>query len=198
IEPLYEVLKVVDGDRRPSIGLVYAKLEAAKKKIREVLPRHAHLVLDVVDDRWDRQMSRDLHMAAYYLHPAYHYAHELAYEDDLTAAFTRVVERLSRSPVARATTERGEYELDEEADDPEDPPRPNTFLARAVAEATTEEEGDHGNVGQPYSPRYEIDPEAEVDLLADIQLEHVQRTIGGGHGNDDDDFERTPPSTFQS
>ncbi|MQM05543.1 hypothetical protein Taro_038352 [Colocasia esculenta] len=38
----------------------------------------------------------------YYLHPAYHYAHELAYEDDLTAAFTRVVERLSRSHVLAA------------------------------------------------------------------------------------------------
>ncbi|MQM00728.1 hypothetical protein Taro_033467 [Colocasia esculenta] len=92
--------------------------------------------------------------------------------------------------VERAITERGEYELDEEADDPEDPPRPNTFLARAVAEAIAEEEGDRGNVGQPYAPRYEMDPEAEVDLLADIQVEHVQRTIGGGHGNDDDDFER--------
>ncbi|MQM03344.1 hypothetical protein Taro_036123 [Colocasia esculenta] len=44
-------------------------------------------------------MSRDLHMAAYYLHPAYHYALELSYDDDLTAAFTRVIERLSRSPM---------------------------------------------------------------------------------------------------
>ena len=41
-------------------------------------------------------------IAAYYLHPAYHYAHELAYDDDLTAAFARVVERLSRSPVLAA------------------------------------------------------------------------------------------------
>ncbi|MQL78642.1 hypothetical protein Taro_011078, partial [Colocasia esculenta] len=101
IEPLYEVLRVVDGDRRPTIGLVYAKNEAAKK-IREVSPRYAHLVLDVVEDRWDRQMSRDLHMAAYYLHPAYHYAMELSYDDDLTAAFTRVVERLSRSALDAA------------------------------------------------------------------------------------------------
>ncbi|MQL83851.1 hypothetical protein Taro_016351, partial [Colocasia esculenta] len=93
---------VVVAQGRPSIGLVYAKLEAAKKKIREVSPRYAHLVLDVVEDIWDQQMSRDLHMAAYYLHPAYHYTHELAYEDDLTAAFTRVVERLSRSPVQAA------------------------------------------------------------------------------------------------
>ncbi|MQL72982.1 hypothetical protein Taro_005315 [Colocasia esculenta] len=91
----------------------------------------------------------------------------------------------------RVEGERGEYELDKEADDPEDPPRPNTFLARAVAEATAEEEGDRGNVGQPYSPCYEMDPEAEVDLLGDIELEHVERTIGGGHGdNDDDHFER--------
>ncbi|MQL70270.1 hypothetical protein Taro_002574 [Colocasia esculenta] len=91
----------------------------------------------------------------------------------------------------RVEGERGEYELDEEADDPEDPPRPNTFLARAVVEATAEEEGDRGNVGQPYSPRYEMDLEAEVDLLGDIELEHVERTIGGGHGDDDDDhFER--------
>ncbi|MQL94153.1 hypothetical protein Taro_026805 [Colocasia esculenta] len=77
----------------------------------------------------------------------------------------------------RVEGERGEYELDEEADDPEDPPRPNTFLARAVAEATTDEEGDRGNMGQPYSPRYEMNPEAEVDLLGDIELEHVERTI---------------------
>ncbi|MQL96777.1 hypothetical protein Taro_029452 [Colocasia esculenta] len=66
IEPLYEVLRVVNGDRRPTIGLVYAKNEAGKKKI------------------------------SYHLHPAYHYAMELSYDDDLTATFTRVVERLSK------------------------------------------------------------------------------------------------------
>ncbi|MQL72428.1 hypothetical protein Taro_004772 [Colocasia esculenta] len=36
-----------------------------------------------------------------------------------------------------------------------------------------------------------MDPEIEVDLLEDIELQHVERTIGGGHGHDDDDdFER--------
>ncbi|MQM16033.1 hypothetical protein Taro_048986 [Colocasia esculenta] len=49
-------------------------------------------------------MSRDLHMAAYYLHPAYHYAFELSYEDHLIAAFTRVVERLLRSPLKYCQT----------------------------------------------------------------------------------------------
>ncbi|MQM21789.1 hypothetical protein Taro_054834 [Colocasia esculenta] len=37
-------LRVVDGGRRPTIQLVYAKLEVAKKKIREVSPQYAYLV----------------------------------------------------------------------------------------------------------------------------------------------------------
>ncbi|MQM03991.1 hypothetical protein Taro_036787 [Colocasia esculenta] len=89
--------------------------------------------------------------------------------------------------VAQATTERGEYELEEEADDLEDPPRPNTFPTRAIAETTAEEEGERGNVGQPYSPQFQVDLEVEVDLLGNIELEHIERTIGGGHGHDDDD-----------
>ncbi|MQM01270.1 hypothetical protein Taro_034023, partial [Colocasia esculenta] len=43
---------------------------------------------------------------AYYLHPAYHYAFELSYEDHLIAAFTRVVERLSRSPLDAADAQQ--------------------------------------------------------------------------------------------
>ncbi|MQM06811.1 hypothetical protein Taro_039638 [Colocasia esculenta] len=214
IEPLYEVLRVVDGDRRPTIRLVYAKIEAVKKKICDMSPRYAHLVLDVVEDRWDRQMSRDLHMATYYLHPAYHYALELSYEDDLTAAFTRMkrfregvgsfaepsaiagrdrIDGDDEDPmvawVARATTERGEYELDEEADDPEDPPCPNTFLARAI-EAAEEEEGGDGDVGggrQPHSSQFRAEEEDEVDLLGDLRMERAE---GGANVDDDVQFER--------
>ncbi|MQL94079.1 hypothetical protein Taro_026734 [Colocasia esculenta] len=98
-------------------------------------------------------------------------------EPSAIAGRERVEGELMVAWIARATTEWGEYELDEEADDPKDPPRPNTFLARAVVEATAEEEGDRGNVGQPYSPRYEMDLEAEVNILGDIELEHVEHTI---------------------
>ncbi|MQL79469.1 hypothetical protein Taro_011889 [Colocasia esculenta] len=47
-----------------------------------------------VPDQQERQRKRSI---AYYFHPAYHYAMELLNDDDLTAAFARVVERLSRS-----------------------------------------------------------------------------------------------------
>ncbi|MQL80879.1 hypothetical protein Taro_013346 [Colocasia esculenta] len=94
--------------------------------------------------------------------------------------------------VARATTERGEYELDEEADDPEDPPRPNTFLARAIEAA--EEEGQHGDVGggrQPHSSQFRPEEEDEVDLLSDLRMERAMPSAGGANVDDDDvQFER--------
>ena len=62
IEPLYEVLRVVDGDRTPTLGLVYAKLLVAKNKMQQVSPKYAHHFLAIVEDRWDRQMAQDLHM----------------------------------------------------------------------------------------------------------------------------------------
>ncbi|MQM06914.1 hypothetical protein Taro_039744 [Colocasia esculenta] len=178
-------------------------------------------------------MSRDLHMAAYYLHPTYHYAMKLLYDDDLTTVFTRVVERLSRSAldaadynmrlrvkhltddpkwgeveydpvdigflrdnedpmvawVARVTTERGEYELDEEADDLEDPPRPNTFLARVV-EATEEEEGEHGDVGHPHSSQFRAKADDEVDLLGDLRMERAMSSRVGANLDDEVDIQR--------
>ncbi|MQM05939.1 hypothetical protein Taro_038757 [Colocasia esculenta] len=93
-----------------------------------------------------------------------------------------------RNRIDGATTERGEYELDEEANDPEDPPRPNTFLARAI-EAVEEEEGGDGDVGggrQPHSSQFRTAEEDEVDLLGDLSI----RAEGGANVDDDVWFER--------
>ncbi|MQL81129.1 hypothetical protein Taro_013581 [Colocasia esculenta] len=94
--------------------------------------------------------------------------------------------------VARATTEQGEYELDDEADDPEDPPRPNTFLARAIEEQ--EEEGQHGDVGggrQPHSSQFRAEEEDEVDFLGDLRMKRAMPSAGGANVDDDDvQFER--------
>ncbi|MQM01179.1 hypothetical protein Taro_033928 [Colocasia esculenta] len=104
----------------------------------------------------------------------FQHADELAYRDDLLGAVTSVVDRMSRShekvaaalnelkyfrerigsfgdPSAIASRQKldpelGEMELDEEADDPDDPPRPHTFLVSAIermqADATTVDDSD--------------------------------------------------------
>ncbi|MQM08285.1 hypothetical protein Taro_041138 [Colocasia esculenta] len=63
IEPLYEILRLVNGDRTPTMRLVYAKLEAAKKRIFASSSKYAHMFIEIIKNRWDRQMSRDPHMA---------------------------------------------------------------------------------------------------------------------------------------
>ncbi|MQM05239.1 hypothetical protein Taro_038046 [Colocasia esculenta] len=97
IEPLYEVLRIVDGDRTPTMGLVYAKLEVAKKRIIATSPKYSQMFINIIEDRWDRQISRDLHMAAYYLHPGFQHEDVLVYRDDLLGALTSVVDRMSQS-----------------------------------------------------------------------------------------------------
>ncbi|MQL69219.1 hypothetical protein Taro_001511 [Colocasia esculenta] len=102
--------------------------------------------------------------------------------------------------VARVAIERGEYELDEEADDLEDPSRPNTFLARVV-EAAEEEEGQHGDVGQPHSSQFWAKAKDEVDLLGDLRMERAMPSRGGANFDDDMDFERlmlSPAARLQS
>ncbi|MQM17563.1 hypothetical protein Taro_050534 [Colocasia esculenta] len=102
--------------------------------------------------------------------------------------------------VARATTEWGEYELDEEVDDPEDPPRPNTFLARAV-EAAEEEEGKHGDVGQLHSSQFRAEAEDEVDLFGNLRVKHAMPSIGSANLDDEVDFQRLmlgPAARLQS
>ncbi|MQL99723.1 hypothetical protein Taro_032451 [Colocasia esculenta] len=82
--------------------------------------------------------------------------------------------------------------LDEEADDPENPPRPNTFLARAV-EAAEEEEGEHGDVGrgrQPHSSQFRAEEDDDVDLLGDLRMERAMPSTGGANLDDDLEFER--------
>ncbi|MQM21881.1 hypothetical protein Taro_054927, partial [Colocasia esculenta] len=138
--------------------------------------------------------------AAYYLHPGFQHEDELAYRDDLLGAVTSVVDRMSQShekaaaalnelkyfcegigsfgdPSAIASRqkldpERGEMELDEEADDLDDPPRPNTFLVsvnermQASGDARVAED-------TPVTQTHHSD--SEVDLDDDIQVGSLSR-----------------------
>ncbi|MQM00727.1 hypothetical protein Taro_033466 [Colocasia esculenta] len=74
--------------------------EAQSRRFSNVGYYFTHIPAEVsVPDQQQRQRKRS---TAYYLHPAYHYAMKPSYDDDLTAAFTRVVERLSRSALDAA------------------------------------------------------------------------------------------------
>ncbi|KAK7267601.1 hypothetical protein RIF29_20279 [Crotalaria pallida] len=76
VAPLVKVLRLVDGDSKPAMPYIYEAIDRAKEKIAENFnkqERSYKKVWKIIDTRWDLQLHRPLHAAAYYLNPKYHY-----------------------------------------------------------------------------------------------------------------------------
>ncbi|MQM01956.1 hypothetical protein Taro_034717 [Colocasia esculenta] len=74
--------------------------------------------------------------------------------------------------VSRSTTEREEMELDEEADDPDDPPRPNIFLVSIIERMQA---GRDVRVAEDTPVTQTHHSDSEVDLDNDMQVGSLTR-----------------------
>eukprot|EP00258_Populus_trichocarpa_P041069 XP_024457088.1 uncharacterized protein LOC112327550 [Populus trichocarpa] len=73
-EPLIRVLRIVDGDDRPSMGYLYDAIHHAKEEImRRFQKRKARVkpFIDIISNRWDGQFYRHLYAAAFWLNPRF-------------------------------------------------------------------------------------------------------------------------------
>ncbi|XP_073033773.1 uncharacterized protein [Primulina eburnea] len=74
--PLIRMLRIMDTDRRPSIGYVYDGMYRAKKAIKNIFKNKKKFYkpfTSIVKTRWDKQLRRDIHAAAYLLNHAFAY-----------------------------------------------------------------------------------------------------------------------------
>ncbi|KAK8584443.1 hypothetical protein V6N12_068687 [Hibiscus sabdariffa] len=71
-EPLVKVLRMCDGDEKPTIGFIYEAMDRAKLAIQRDC-RYYQKYWDIIDRRWSRQLHNDLHSAGYYLNPQFLY-----------------------------------------------------------------------------------------------------------------------------
>ena len=72
--PLVKVLRLVDGDARPPMGYIYEAMDRAKEEIAKNFnqkEKNYKKIWEIVDARWDMQLHRPLHAAAYFLNPKY-------------------------------------------------------------------------------------------------------------------------------
>ena len=90
--------------------------------------------------------------------------------DPTDLAYLRDDEDPIVSWISKTTVERGEYELDEESPDPEDPPRPNTFLASVAKEQEQYGAKDGQEMERSFQVQEPITAENEVNLDDDIIL----------------------------
>ncbi|XVF23558.1 hypothetical protein REPUB_Repub13aG0048900 [Reevesia pubescens] len=62
-EPLLKVLRMCDGDEKPTMGYIYEAIDRAKLAIKKDC-RYYHRYWEIIDRRWSSQLHNDLHSAA--------------------------------------------------------------------------------------------------------------------------------------
>ncbi|KAH1212722.1 hypothetical protein GmHk_14G040845 [Glycine max] len=74
--PLMVVLRLVDSDQQLAMGFIYVEMDCAKEKIKSNfnnVNKNYEPVWEIIDKRWENQLYRPLHAAAYYLNPQLHF-----------------------------------------------------------------------------------------------------------------------------
>ncbi|XP_057755952.1 uncharacterized protein LOC130975140 [Arachis stenosperma] len=74
--PLITVLRLVDSDEKPAMGFIFEGMRNAKETIKTnfgCVKKSYEPIWEIIDGRWESQLHRPLHAAAYYLNPHYHY-----------------------------------------------------------------------------------------------------------------------------
>ncbi|KAK9003425.1 hypothetical protein V6N11_060989 [Hibiscus sabdariffa] len=97
-ELLVKVLRMCDGDEKPTMGFIYEAMDRAKLAIQ----RDCHYYQkywDIIDRRWSRQLHNDLHSAGYYLNPQFLYGANSSNEvlSETMAGVRNVIQRIEPS-----------------------------------------------------------------------------------------------------
>ncbi|KAF7824622.1 zf-BED domain-containing protein/DUF659 domain-containing protein/Dimer_Tnp_hAT domain-containing protein [Senna tora] len=75
--PLIKVLCLIDADDKPTMGFIYEEMDKAKEKIQanfKNVKKSYEPIWKIIDERWETQLLKSLHAAAYYLNPQFHYS----------------------------------------------------------------------------------------------------------------------------
>ncbi|XP_052118718.1 uncharacterized protein LOC127748378 [Arachis duranensis] len=77
VGPLIKLLRLVDADEKPSLGIVYEGMQRAKIAIKTMFRNRKSSYTpytSILKMRWDRHLKRDLYAAAYFLNPHFFYS----------------------------------------------------------------------------------------------------------------------------
>ena len=77
VDPLIKLLRLVDADEKPSLGIVYEGMQRAKIAIKIMFRNRKSAYTpytSILKMRWDRHLKRDLYAAAYFLNPHFFYS----------------------------------------------------------------------------------------------------------------------------
>ncbi|XP_073015997.1 uncharacterized protein [Primulina eburnea] len=94
--PLVKVLRLVDGDKKPSMGFLYGELLRARDEIKMTFKNqelHYRPIIDIIDEKSRNRLDSPLHLAAYLLNPYYSFNDpSIGSEEVVTNGFFTCVE----------------------------------------------------------------------------------------------------------
>lgn len=95
-DPLLRVLRIVNSERRPGMGYVYAEIYRAKQIIKkEFLNKKDYLVYwNIIDQKWEQQQHFPLHAAGFYLNPKFFYSIQGDVHNEVISGMLDCIERL--------------------------------------------------------------------------------------------------------
>uniref|UniRef100_A0A251SRX7 Putative HAT dimerization domain, Ribonuclease H-like domain protein n=1 Tax=Helianthus annuus TaxID=4232 RepID=A0A251SRX7_HELAN len=96
--PLVKVLRLVDGDKKPAMGYIYAAMKRAKNTIKASFKceKQYAKAIEIIDRRWQCQLGRPLHATGYFLNPEYYYPNaEEAKKGEIMGAVVKCIARLN-------------------------------------------------------------------------------------------------------
>ena len=79
MSPLMRLLRIVDCDERPSMGYVYEGMYRVRLGIKKLFNYNKRLYkpyTEIIKQRWDQQLKKSIHSAAYWLNPCFQYDRE--------------------------------------------------------------------------------------------------------------------------
>ncbi|XP_028557074.1 uncharacterized protein LOC110108718 [Dendrobium catenatum] len=95
--PLVQVLRLVDAEKKLAMGFIYNAMDEAKELIAHNLGGEEasyREIWDIVDARWEVQLHRHLHAAAYYLNPQFQYSEKKSSNPEVKLGLYHCMERL--------------------------------------------------------------------------------------------------------
>ncbi|KAL6319822.1 hypothetical protein AAG906_036886 [Vitis piasezkii] len=79
MSPLMRLLRIVDCDERPSMGYVYEGMYRVCLGIKKLFNHNKRLYkpyTEIIKQRWDQQLQKSIHSAAYWFNPCFQYDQE--------------------------------------------------------------------------------------------------------------------------
>ncbi|KAK2370307.1 hypothetical protein QL285_083366 [Trifolium repens] len=113
VAPLVCLLRIVDGDDRPSLGYVYDGMFRAKKAIKKIFMNKKSLYKPytrIIKQRWDKHLRQQLHAAAYVLNLTFYYdSANLSQKPEVMAGFLDVLTAQVDGNKTKFLTEANRY-----------------------------------------------------------------------------------------